>query len=120
MPSGSADVDEYLANVPDARRDALAGLRRLCRERLDGFEEAIRYGMPSYARDGVVEVAFASRKQYVSFHVLRTEVLDAHRSQLAGLDLGKGCIRYRRTDQIDVDLVASLLDATAAARGEVC
>jgi len=45
---------------------------------------------------GIAEIAWASQKRYISLYVLRADVLDAHRGQLAGLDVGKGCIRYRR------------------------
>jgi hypothetical protein len=44
----------------------------------------------------------------------------AHRDRLTGLDVGKGCIRYRRTDQIDVDVVRSILAMTASTRGPIC
>jgi hypothetical protein len=47
-------------------------------------------------------------------------VLDAHRRDLAGLDLGKGCIRYRRPDQIDWDVVARLLTETRERPGDIC
>jgi hypothetical protein len=44
----------------------------------------------------------------------------AHRPQLAGLNVGKGCIRYRRPDQVNFDVVHSMLAATAARTGPVC
>jgi hypothetical protein len=47
-------------------------------------------------------------------------VLDAHRDGLAGLDLGKRCIHYRRVDQIDLDVVRSMLRDTASDTGEIC
>ena len=39
--------------------------------------------------DGEVEVAFASQKSYISFYILKQEVLDKHRSALAGINLWK-------------------------------
>jgi hypothetical protein len=41
--------------------------------------------MPGYARDSVLEVSFASHKQYISLYVLKQDVLDRHRSELAGV-----------------------------------
>ncbi len=78
------------------------------------------YGMPTYLRDGVAEVGWASQKQHLSLYVLRTDVLDSHRERLAGISLGKGCVRYRRADQIDFEVVRSMLEATAVTRGPVC
>lgn len=78
------------------------------------------YGMPSYSRNGEVEVAFASQKQYLSLYILRTDVLEAHRSQLAGISVGKGCIRYRRPSQVEPSVVQSMLSQTAGTTGRVC
>jgi hypothetical protein len=53
------------------------------------------YGMPAYSRDGITEIGWASQKRYISLYVVRGDVLDAYRGQLAHLSVGKGCIRYR-------------------------
>ena len=71
-------------------------------------------------RDGVTEIAWASQKRYISLYVMRTDVLNAHRSQLADLDVGKGCIRYRSPAGVDLTVVRSMLTAVAASRGPVC
>jgi hypothetical protein len=49
--------------------------------------------MPACSRDGITEIAWASQKQYISLYVMRGDILDAHREQLAHLSVGKGCIR---------------------------
>lgn len=41
------------------------------------------------------------------------------RDRLAHLDVGEGCIRYARPDQVDLAVVDDLLRATADARGPV-
>ncbi len=122
MQSTAADVDAYLAEAPAAGRPALATLRDRCRAALSGYEEGMAYGMPSYARDGVVEVAWASQKRHVSLYVMKAEVVDAHRQELAatGASIGKGCIRYAKPDRIDLTLVERLLRATAASTAAVC
>ena len=101
MHSDADDVDTYLAVAPEGSRAALTELRNACRTLLAGFDESIRYGMPAYSRDGVAEIAWASQKRYISLYVMRTDVLNAHRSQLADLDVGKGCIRYRSPAAIE-------------------
>jgi uncharacterized protein YdhG (YjbR/CyaY superfamily) len=128
--SDADDVDGYLAQVPADRRAVLAELRELCGRLLAGFDEAMRYGMPTYSRDGIAEVAWASQKRYLSLYVMRADVLDAHRERLAGLDahrerlagldVGKGCIRYRSPAAVDFTVVRSMLAAVAASRGPVC
>ncbi|MBK5109597.1 MAG: DUF1801 domain-containing protein [Anaerolineales bacterium] len=61
------------------KRAALTKIRELCQEHLAEFEESMQYGMPSYSRDGTVEVAFASQKNNISLYILRTDVLNPYR-----------------------------------------
>ncbi len=121
MQSMAADVDRYLEEVPEKRKAALAQLRALCVETLVGYEESMEYRMPSYKRPGgEVEVAFASQASYISFYVLRKNVLDRFRDQLATANLGKGCIRYSTPAKIDFEVVRRLLAASAEAEGPIC
>ena len=120
MQSQTKDVETYLTEMPTKRMDALIRLRAMCREILTGYEESMVYGMPCYAKDGTVEVGFASQKQYISLYILKQEVFDRHRPALAGLNLGKGCIRYTRPEKIDFDVVRQLLEDTAASDAEIC
>ena len=120
MQSRAENVDDYLAEAPTERREALLALRRACAEGFAGFSESMQHGMPAYSRHGVVEVSFANRKNYISFYVLRTDVFDAHRPKLGGLSLGKGCIRFtwfrpNRFRRRSVDVAA-----TVASTGPVC
>jgi uncharacterized protein YdhG (YjbR/CyaY superfamily) len=118
--SSAEDVDGYLAEMAEGRREALTRLRQLCCTELKGFEEVMAYGMPAYERDGAAEIAFASQKQYVSFYLLRSDVREAFTERLAVQDMGKGCLRFRKPESIDFDLVRDLLRATAAAPGKIC
>ena len=120
VSSSAPDVDAYIAEAPEGRRGALTRLAALCRAELTGFDEVMAYGMPGYVRDGTDGVAFASQKQYISFYLLRTDVRDAFAERLAGLPMGKGCIRFRNPEKIDFDLVRDLLRATATTRGTAC
>jgi uncharacterized protein YdhG (YjbR/CyaY superfamily) len=120
VQSDATDVDSYLDQVPEERRAALTEMRDACRRLLEGFTESMSHGMPAYSRDGTAEVAWASQKRYISLYVVRTDVLNAHRGQLGGLDVGQGCIRYRSPGAIDFTVVNSMLSAVASSRGPVC
>ncbi len=121
MQSMAADVDRYLEEVPEKRKAALAQLRALCVETLEGYEESMEYRMPGYKRPGgEIEVAFASQASYISLYVLRKNVLDRFRDQLATANLGKGCIRYSTPAKIDFEIVRRLLAASAEAEGPIC
>ncbi|GAB2778475.1 DUF1801 domain-containing protein [Rhabdobacter roseus] len=109
MQSQAPDVDTYLLEVPAERAEALARLRALCLETLVGYQETMLYGMPTYLRNGLAEVAFNSQKNYISLYILQKEVLDTHREALRGASLGKGCIRYSSPQKIDFEAVRQLL-----------
>ena len=120
VQSSARTVDEYIALAPPERQAALELLRSSCRQGLPGFVESMSHGMPSYARDDVVEVGFASQKRYISLYVLRQAALQASSARLTGLSVGKGCIRFRRPEQIDAEVVRDLLAATLADTGSIC
>lgn len=122
MQSQAETVTAYLKDVPAERKAALKRLRALCRATLTGFEEVMEYGGPCYKRDGVVEVGFASQKNFIGLYILRTDVMTAHRHLLKGrgVTVGKGAIRYSRPELIDFDVVQSMLRATVESSGEVC
>lgn len=122
MQSEAKTVPAYLKEVPAERKDALKQLRSQCRELLTGFKESMDYGMPSYSRDGEVEVAFASQKNYISLYILRTDVMETHKKRLTGtgISFGKGCIRYTKPERIDFKVVESMLRATEESEGVVC
>jgi hypothetical protein len=82
----------YVAAVPADRRETLNAIRQLFLGKFSGYDELMRFGMPGYARDGVVEIGFASQKQYILPYVLKQDVLDHHlallraRGQVVGVD----------------------------------
>lgn len=121
MQSKAKNVDDYLVEVPKDRREALTQLRKLCLEILDEYEESMEYGMPSYKNsNGEVEIAFASQKNYISFYVLKEEVLNKYRESLRDLNVGKGCIRYTKPEKINFNLVEQLLVDSRQSESEIC
>jgi uncharacterized protein YdhG (YjbR/CyaY superfamily) len=119
MPSKAADVDSYIAEAAPERAEALTRIRDLARHTLVGFDEVMAYGMPTYSRDGQGAFAFANQKAHVSLYFLSPAVVEAHAAALAGQDMGKSCLRFRKPAAIDYALVEQLLTATrdAAAAG---
>lgn len=114
-------VDAYLAEVPEDRREALVRLRQLCRAILTGYEENMEYGMPGYKiPSSEVEIAFASQKKYISLYVLKEAVLNEYRPALAGLNLGKGCVRYTKPEKMDFEVIEQLLAASRDSDSPIC
>jgi uncharacterized protein YdhG (YjbR/CyaY superfamily) len=115
-----ANVSAYIAESPLAHQPTLTQLRSLCHDMLTGYREEIDYGMPVYKRNGVMEVAFASQKHYISLYILKKAVLDEHRAALNNCSVGKGCIRFKKPEQIDFAVVKSLLRGTLESDSKPC
>jgi uncharacterized protein YdhG (YjbR/CyaY superfamily) len=122
MQSQAETVNTYLDEVPAERKEALTKLRELCLAALKGFDESMEYGMPSYSRNGEVEVAFASQKHYISLYILKQDVMDAYKEAVAGkgISFGKGCIRYSKSERIDFEAVNEMLVATEKSDAPIC
>jgi uncharacterized protein YdhG (YjbR/CyaY superfamily) len=78
----------------------------------------MEYGLPAYKRNGVIEISFASQKQFIALYVLKKDVLDEFRGALPGS--GKGCVRFTKPDRIDFDVVKQLLSRTAESKSAPC
>ena len=120
MQSDQKTVDLYMATVPRERLAALNEIRKYCRVYLKDFEESMKYGVPSYKRNGVAEVAFNSQKHFIALYIKKKGILDQYRHELSDLNVGKGCIRYSNPEQIRFDIVKKLLTGTYKSKGTIC
>lgn len=116
VQSKAATVDDWFEEV-DARRRApvLRAVRASALRHFGADAERMSYGMPAYVRsgDGAPVFAFNSQKQYISLYV-SPRVHPLHAAALKALDTGKSCIRFRKPEQIDLDLVDRMLADSAA------
>jgi uncharacterized protein YdhG (YjbR/CyaY superfamily) len=120
MISKAADVESYMAELPEERRAVVGRLRQLCRENLPGYEECMDYGMPCYKRYGTLEISFASRKQYVALYVMKKDVVDEFRGELSAASIGKGCIRFKKPEKIDFEVLRRLLVRNVGSTAAAC
>jgi uncharacterized protein YdhG (YjbR/CyaY superfamily) len=120
MKSTAKNVATYIAEQPEEWQSTLRKLRAACRSGLSGYTEGMAYGTPSYQRGAEVEVSFARQARYLSLYILKQPVFDAHRAELHGLSVGKGCVRVRRPDDVDWEVVSALLAETCTSRSGIC
>jgi len=137
MPA--ATVDEYLANLPDDRREALQAIRKVILENLDkDIEEGIQYGMigyyvphrvfpPGYHCDPKQPLPFAgmaSQKNHISLHLLCTYLSpvddtwlrDAWTKTGKKLDMGKGCVRFKKLSDVPLEVIGAVIKRIPAKR----
>ena len=124
--------DEYIAGLPQERRDTMEKLRRVILENLPaGFEEVMSYGMIGYVVphslypkgyhvDPKLPLPFinlASQKNFIAIYHMGVysdeNLLEWFTKQYTQrcktrLDMGKSCIRLKRTDDIPYELIGEL------------
>jgi hypothetical protein len=131
MPKATT-VEQYLADVPADRREALSAIRDTILKNLpEGYEEGIQYGMigyyvphsvypPGYHCDTSQPLPFAglaSQKNYISIYLMSVygnEENEAWFRQAwteAGkkLDMGKSCIRVKKLDDVPLDVLGQAI-----------
>jgi hypothetical protein len=125
MQSRATSVEQYLAELPDDRRHAIETVRdEIVRRLPDGYVEAMNWGMISYeipladypeTYNGkpLMYAALASQKNYMAVYLSgvyaednrREEFLTRYRETGKKLDMGKTCVRFRRIDDLPVELI---------------
>jgi uncharacterized protein YdhG (YjbR/CyaY superfamily) len=131
--SAASTVEEYLADLPDERRDAIAEVREVILANLpDGYEETMNWGMicyevplercpDTYNGKPLMYAALASQKNYMAVYLTGLHVKDgaadrfAERYRASGkkLDMGKSCVRFKTIDQLPLDLLAETIAETS-------
>jgi hypothetical protein len=116
---------QYLAELPDDRRDLVETIRRTILDNLpDGYEETMTFGMlgyvvplevfpDTYNGEPVGSVALANQKQYVAVYLMgiyadeaeRSWFVDAWEATGRKLDMGKSCVRVKKLDDVALDVL---------------
>jgi hypothetical protein len=127
--STASTPEAYLASLPEERRAAISAVRDVINANLPpGYREGMQYGMiawyvplerfaDTYNRQPLGLAALASQKQYMSLYlnsVYGDPATDAwFRDRYAGsgrkLDMDKGCVRFRRLEDLPLDLVGETI-----------
>lgn len=133
MQSKASHPNEYFEQLPEERKAAMTALRETILQRLPaGFEEQMSYGMPGYVvPHGIYPAGYhcdpklplpflsiASQKNYISFYhmglydegPLLEWFLSAWAKDIPKKpDMGKCCIRFKKTDEIPFALLGELV-----------
>ena len=122
MQSKAKDVDSYLKEVPEDRREALDKIRQLCLKELKGYDEAMTYGLPCYEKNKIAEAGFASQKNFIALYILKQDVMEKYKDLLKGkgISIGKCCIRFSKPNKINFEVVKKLLMETSTSINTIC
>ena len=115
MKSTATSISEYLTGQPPDRQKALTKLRSVIRKVAPDAKESMQYGMPAYELNGML-CGLASQKNYMALYICEPAIVDAHREALGKLNCGKGCIRFRKIEELPLDAITAILRDARAKR----
>jgi len=92
---------EYIdALEKDWRLNTLQELRKIIKLKAPDYIEGIHYKMLGYSDKKGLVFSLNAQKNYVSFYVGNTKKVDPSGTLLKEVNLGKGCIRFKKTNSI--------------------
>lgn len=102
MQYDAKTAEEYLEMLEeDWRKEKLLMIRQIILDYTPEMEEVIRYKMLNYGKEDDYVFALNAQKHYVSLYVGNIEKIDNAETLLEGYNYGKGCIRVRKTINIE-------------------
>jgi hypothetical protein len=129
VKSDAQSADEYVASLPDDRRETVAAVRDVILRNLPaGYEEGMWHGMiayyvplerfgDTYNGEPLGLAGIASQKQYISLYLLSVygdpEIERWFRREWEAsgrkLNMGKSCVRFRRLEDVPLDVVGETI-----------
>lgn len=102
---------EYMQMLEDDwRREKLEELRAIIKSCAPELTEGIDYKMLCYRDDKEIVFGLNAQKHYVSLYVGDVTKIDPDGSLLAGLNVGKGCIRFTKSKVISQTGIREFLE----------
>jgi hypothetical protein len=138
MKSSAKTVEEYLTGLPPERRVAISAVRKVILANLPkGYQECMSYGMIGYVVphslypkgyhcDPKLPLPFAnlgSQKNHMALHLMtvygdtKTEQWFRRAWEKAGkkLDMGKACVRFKRLEDVPLEVIGQVIARTPVA-----
>jgi len=136
MRSEATTVGDYLTELPADRRSAIEAVRSVILDHLpDGYVESMNWGMiayevpletypDTYNKQPLAFAALASQKNYMAVYLTgiyisdeaRDEFERAYRATGKRFDAGKSCVRFRKLEDLPLELIGETIEAIPVAR----
>ena len=136
VSSKATTVDAYLASLPEDRRAAIRAVREVILASLPaGYEEGMQYGMigyyvplsrfpDTYNGQALGVAALASQKQYMALYLsavygdpkAQASFIERYRASGKKLDMGKSCVRFKRLEDLPLEVVGDTIAACSVDR----
>lgn len=129
MQSSAKNVHEYLDELPKDRLEAVETVRDVILANLpEGFEEVMNWGMityqvplsrypDTYNKKPLMLAALASQKNHMAVYLTgvyadddsRDRFTTAYKETGKRLDMGKSCVRFRKLDDLPLELIGEAI-----------
>jgi hypothetical protein len=129
MPDAAPrNVDDYLASLPDGRREIVTRVHQVVTDAVPDLDvrmwkSFIGYGKYHYryasGREGDwFPIGLTNNKSYVSLYFCACEedgyLAEKNEERLGKVSVGKSCVRFRKLEDLNLDVVAELSRRAAA------
>lgn len=126
--TAAATPDEYIEALDEPCRSHVRQLHELIRRAAPQLEPRIASGMIAYGsyhfryasgREGDwFPIGLASQKRYISLYVTAADpeqgyLAESYRQRLPKADIGRSCVRIKRPEDVDLAVLAELVQAGA-------
>ena len=135
MQSKATTIQEYLTEMPPERRAAIEKVRQTILDNLpDGYEEAMNWGMityqvplevypDTYNKKPLMYAALANQKNHMAVYLtgiymdenLNQDFEEKYRATGKRYDVGKSCVRFRKLDDLPLELIGESIQAISMA-----
>jgi uncharacterized protein YdhG (YjbR/CyaY superfamily) len=131
LKSEAQTIEEYLAELPPERRQAIEKVRQIILDNLpEGYEEVMNWGMityqvpleinpDTYNKKPLMYAALANQKNYMAVYLtgiymdekLNQSFEEKYRSTGKRYDVGKSCVRFRKLGDLPLELIGESIQA---------
>lgn len=132
MQSQATTAEQYLAELPEDRKEAMLRLRNAIKDNLpEGFKEGMGYGMLCYSVPHSIYpngyhcnpklplpfISLASQKNFIAVYHMGIYsnksleewfVTEFPKHVKTKLDMGKSCLRFKKMDDIPFEFIGEL------------
>ena len=131
VSSAAATVKDYLAELPEEKRETVEAVRKVVRRNLPkGYAESIQYGMITYAvpltrypetynGQPLGYVSIAAQKNHYAVYLmgiygdenLRQWFESEYKKSGKRMDVGKACVRFKKIEDLPLDVIGEAVAA---------
>jgi len=110
------NVDEYIAQAPEAGREKLTELRRILKQAAPAAQETLKWGKPVLVSDRIL-FAFSAHKSHLTF-VPTGPALEPFRAELINYECRQDSVRFPYDKALPTDLITRIAEWRIRDAGE--